>query len=227
MDMSTQAPAPRRTAGRPLRILLVDDHPAVRYGICQLLAGQAEGITVVEASEATRDTVDLARWLDVAVVDYHLGDRDGLWLTQQIKQLPSPPPVLIYSAFADPTLAAAAIVAGADGLVRKTALVAELYIAIRRLFHGRAYFPTVPRALAIALGSRLEQRDRAIFWMLIHGVTPAEICSRLSITPAELQRRRSSMVDAIAPNAVTAGLSPRTHAPLAYRRPRRRYPGPE
>jgi DNA-binding NarL/FixJ family response regulator len=222
--MSTQAPAPRRTAGRPLRVLLVDDHPAVRYGICQLLSGQDEGITIVEAGAATRDTVDLARWIDVAVVDYHLGDRDGLWLTQQIKQLPSPPPVLIYSAFADPTLAAAAIVAGADGLVRKTALAAELYIAIRRLFHGRAYFPAVPRALAVALGSRLERRDRAIFWMLIHGVSPQEICSRLSITPAELQGRRSSMVDMIAPNAGVASLTARRNAPLDYRRPLRRYP---
>jgi DNA-binding NarL/FixJ family response regulator len=223
--MSTQAPAPRRTAGRPLRILLVDDHPAVRYGICQLLSGQDEGITIVEAGAATRETVDLARWLDVAVVDYHLGDRDGLWLTQQIKRLSSPPPVLIYSAFADPTLAAAAIVAGADGLVRKTAVAAELYIAIRRLFHGRAYFPTVPRALAIALGSRLERRERAIFWMLIQGVGPQEICSQLSITSAELQRHRSSMVDAIAPHAGVASLTARTSAPLDYRRPRRRYPG--
>jgi len=225
--MSTQAPAPRRTAGRPLRILLVDDHPAVRYGICQLLAGQEEGITIVEAGAATRDTVDLARWLDVAVVDYHLGYRDGLWLTQQIKQLRSPPPVLIYSAFADPTLAAAAIAAGADGLVRKTALAAELYIAIRRLFHGRAYFPSVPRALAVALSSRLDRRDRAIFWMLIQGVPPKEICSTLSISPAELQCRRSSMVDVIAPNAGIASLTARTRAPLDYRRPPRRYPGAE
>jgi DNA-binding NarL/FixJ family response regulator len=223
--MRTRAPAPRRTAGRPRRILLVDDHPAVRYGICQLLSGQDEGITIVEAGAATRDTVDLARWLDVAVVDYHLGDRDGLWLTQQIKQLPSPPPVLIYSAFADPPLAAAAIAAGADGLVRKTALAAELYIAIRRLFHGRSYFPTVPRALAVALGSRLDQRERAIFWMLIQGVGPNEICSQLSITPEELRRHRRSMVDVIAPNAGLASLSARTSAPLDYRRPRRPYPG--
>ena len=223
--MHTRAPAPRRSAGRPFHILLVDDHPAVRYGIRQLLAGQAEGITIVEAAAATRDTVDLARWIDVAVVDYHLGDLDGLWLTQQIKELRSPPPVLIYSAFADPTLAAAAIVAGADGLVRKTSLAAELYIAIRRLFHGRAYLPAVPRGLAVALGSRLEPRDRAIFWMLIQGVAPAEICSRLSIKPTDLQRHRRSMVAAIAPNGGVASLTARTRAPLDYRRPRRRYPG--
>lgn len=223
--MQTRAPAPRRSAGRPFHILLVDDHPAVRYGIRQLLRGQDDGITIVEAAAATRDTVDLARWIDIAVLDYHLGDRDGLWLTQQIKELPSAPPVLIYSAFADPTLAAAAIVAGADGLVRKTALAAELYIAIRRLFHGRAYFPAVPRRLAVALGSRLEPRERAIFWMLIHGVSPAEICSRLSIDPEELQRRRRSMVATIAPNGGLASLTARTRAPLEYRRSRRRHPG--
>lgn len=222
--MSTQAPAPRRSAGRPLRVLLVDDHPAVRYGVRQLLAGQAHGAAIVEAGEATSAVCDLARWVDVAVIDYHLGDRDGLWLTQRIKQQVSPPPVLIYSAFADPTLAAAAILADADGLLRKTVLPAELYITIRRLLRGRKHFPVIPRAFAVSLGSRLEPRDRAIFWMLIHGVAPGEIVDRLGITPAELLECRRAAVSQLAPQSVAASLTAGARVPLEYGRPRRRYP---
>jgi DNA-binding NarL/FixJ family response regulator len=223
--MSTQAPPVRRSAGRPLRILLVDDHPAVRYGIRELLAGQADGVTFVEAGEATTATCDLARWVDVAVIDYHLGDRDGLWMTQRIKQQPSPPPILIYSAFADPTLTAAAIMADADGLLRKTVLPSELYIAIRRLLHGRKYFPTIPRAVAVALGSRLDPLDRAIFWMLIHGLAPHDIAARLGITLAELRERRGAAVSVIAPDRALERLTAGARAPLRYERPPRRDPG--
>jgi DNA-binding NarL/FixJ family response regulator len=202
----------------------VDDHPAVRYGIRQLLARQVEGVTFVEAGEATTEIPELARWVDVAVIDYHLGDRDGLWLTQRIKRQAAAPPVLIYSAFADPTLAAAAILAEADGLLRKTVLPSELYIAIRRLLHGRKYFPAIPRALAVALGSRLGPRDRAIFWMLIHGDGPDEIAARLGITPDELRDRREAAASQIAPDRARTRMTATTAAPLEYRRSPRRYP---
>jgi DNA-binding NarL/FixJ family response regulator len=218
--VGTSVPPPRRSGGLPIHVLLVDDHPAVRHGIRQLLAAQSDVVTIAETGSASIATSELARWVDVAILDYHLGDRDGLWLTEQIKQRPSPPPVLIYSAFADAPLAAAAIVAGADGMLGKTALVEELDIAIRRLFHGRQYFPVIPKALAAALRSRLNRSEQPIFSMLIDGVAPAEVCERLGITAADLQARRASIVKVIAPNRGTASLSAR--APLEYRRHRRR-----
>ena len=69
--------------------------------------------------------------------------------------------MLIYSAFADTTLAVAALVAGADGLLPKATLGEELTIAIRRLVHGRQYFPAVPASVAAALSARLDPGDRA------------------------------------------------------------------
>jgi DNA-binding NarL/FixJ family response regulator len=218
----TPAPAPRRSGGLPIHVLLVDDHPAVRHGIRQLLAMQADLVTIAEAGSASAATSELARWVDVAVVDYHLGDRDGLWLTQQVKQRPSAPSVLIYSGFADLPLAIAAIVAGADGLLSKSALAEELCIAIRRLFHGRQYFPAIPDSIAAALRLRLQERDRAIFSMLVHGVASAEIRARLRIDRGELEARRRVMLRAIAPNAVHKSFAGPVHEPLDYDRSRRR-----
>ena len=139
-------------------------------------------VLIAEHGSASRDTSDVARWADVAVIDYHLGDRDGLWLTRQIKQRPCPPPVLIYSAFADSALAVAAIVAGADGVLPKTTLAEELTIAIRRLVHRSQYFPAIPASITAALSSRLTALDQAIFSMLIHGVRPGEISTRLALS---------------------------------------------
>jgi DNA-binding NarL/FixJ family response regulator len=220
--MTALAPAPRRRGGRPIHVLLVDDHPAVRHGIRQLLTTQGDLDMVAETGSASVATSELARWTDIAVIDYYLGGRDGLWLTQQIKRRPSAPPVLIYSAFADATLAAAAIVAGADGLLAKTALTEELCIAIRRLFHGRQYFPAIPGSIAGALRSRLDAADQAIFSMMLHGAGPGEIRSLLGLTAADLEERRQVILCAIAPCTARSGRTVPPHAPLDYQRPRRR-----
>jgi DNA-binding NarL/FixJ family response regulator len=220
--MSTKAPALRRSAGLPIHVVLVDDHPAVRHGVRQLISSQEDLVTIAEAGRASQATADLARWADVAVIDYHLGGRDGLWLTQEIKQRPSPPPVLLYSAFADATLAAAAIVAGADGVLSKTALADEVTIAIRRLFHGRQYLPAIPASTVDVLRARLSPNDQAIFLMLIHGLERAEVASRLGIALPELSARRREIVRAIAPSGAHAAQPDPTGSPLDYDRPRRR-----
>lgn len=209
----------------PIHVLLVDDHPAVRHGVRQLIADQPDMVMVAEHGSASRDTCEVARWADVAVVDYHLGDRDGLWLTGQIKQRPDAPPVLIYSAFADTALAVAAIVAGADGLLPKATLGEELTIAVRRLVNGRQYFPAIPASTAAALAARLAPQDQAILSMLVHGVPAGEIASRLEMTPGELEARRQLIVRAIAPKGARAGGPPESGLVLDYDRPlrRRRY----
>jgi DNA-binding NarL/FixJ family response regulator len=181
--------------------MVVEDHPSVRYGVRRLIAAQPDMVTIADSGTASDSTSELARWADVAVVDYRLGARDGLWLAQQIKQQVSPASVLIYSAFADGALAVAAIIAGADGLLPKTALAEELCDAIRRLFHGRQYFPAIPNSLAGLLRAPLQPRDQAIFTMLIHGIGPADISSALGMTRSDLEARRRVVLQAIAPKA--------------------------
>jgi DNA-binding NarL/FixJ family response regulator len=227
MTMQTTLTAQTETTRQdaPIHVLLVDDHPAVRHGIRQLIGDQPDMVMVAEHSSASRDTSEVARWADVAVVDYHLGDRDGLWLTGQIKQRPDAPPVLMYSAFADTALAVAAIVAGADGLLPKATLGEELTIAVRRLVHGRQYFPAIPASTAAALSTRLAPQDQAILSMLIHGVPAGEIAPRLQMTLGELETRRQLIARTIAPKGARAALPPESGMVLDYDRPlrRRRY----
>ncbi len=212
-----------------VKVLLVDDHPAVRSGIRALIADEPDMQLVAEHGGASADTIAVAGWADVAVLDYHLGDRDGLWLAQQIKRRAGAPPVLIYSAFADAHLAVAALVAGADGLLAKTTLAEELSVAIRRLACGRQYFPAIPPSVAAALCARLKPVDQAISSMLIHGVPPAEIGERLGLAPQELEAHRGSILQTIAPRTARSSVLDAARGPLDYDRPRRgpRYPAPE
>jgi two-component system, NarL family, response regulator DevR len=212
--------ARRRSAGLPIHVLVVDDHPAVRRGVRQLLEEQPDLAVLGEAGSAMEAVGDLARWVDVAVVDYHLGGRDGLWLARELRRGPRAPRVLVYSAFADHALTVAAIIAGADGLLSKQALGEELCAAIRRVASGRQHLPAVPGSLTGALRGRLARREQAVFDMLLHGLPAEATASRLGIAPPEIEARREAILAVIAPKLGPS--SPRLHAPFDYQRERRR-----
>lgn len=182
----------------PIHVLLVDDHPAVRVGARKLIDEQPDMTVVAEAASVAQALAEPPTGIDVAVVDYQLGGgADGLALTIHLKQLALPPPVLIYSAFADNALAAAAVIAGADGLLGKQALGEELCLAIRRLARGKRYLPAVTPALARAVAAGLGPDDQALVGMLLHGVDRADVADQLGVTLPQLDGRCAGILRAL------------------------------
>ena len=202
---------------RRIRVLIADDHAAVRFGVSRLLGDQPDMRVIAEANSAIAAVDQASRCPDVAVVDYHLGDRCGLWVTHRRRHMPSPPRILIYSAFSDGALAVAAIVAGADGLLSKSSIGQELCVAVRRLASGRQYLPSISSTMIRALGERLDPTQEAIVGMLVHEISPAQIAIQLDCSEQELENERAAILAVLAPAVTRAG--PR--APLDYDRPRR------
>jgi len=171
-------------------IVLVDDHPAVRAGLRGLVDDEldlrvaATAATAREGFEAIADTRP-----QVALVDLHLPDDDGLSLCLRTRALPEPPRVIIYSAFADAGLAVRAVIAGAEGVLPKATAPQTLLDALR----GGAEAQLDNRALR-ALGERLDEGDLPILGMLAHGVDPREIASTLGLEPEWLEARRWAML---------------------------------
>jgi DNA-binding NarL/FixJ family response regulator len=176
-------------------VLVVDDHPAVRLGLRDLLGDQPDFEVVAAAA-----TADEALWIaehepiDVAVVDYQLGGRNGFWVSRKLKRLPAPPQVLIYSAYADDLLGAAAVVAEADGIVSKGRLGSELCDGIRRVLAGRSGLRPVPPWLGDTIRGRLDHEEQAIFGMLLAGIEPGEIAETLDLSAAGLESRLWAML---------------------------------
>jgi two-component system response regulator DevR len=179
----------------PIRLLVVDDHPAVRRGLSELLADQSD-FRVIGAVGSAEEAMAIAERepLDVAVVDYQLPGRNGLWVSRKLKRLEMPPRVLIYSAYYDGLLAAAAVVAQADGLVSKGGLGTDLCDAVRTVAGGRSSFPTVPWQLAETMRRRLADEEQAIFGMSLAGMAPAEIAQTLGLSSAGLESRLWEML---------------------------------
>lgn len=179
----------------PIRLLVVDDHAAVRRGLRELLEDQPDFwvIDVVASAEAAISVAEHQE-LDVAVVDYQLGARNGLWVSRKLKRLPRPPRVLIYSAYCDNVLGAAAVVAEADGVVSKGGLGSELCDAIRIVARGRSLLPMVPFRVAELLRELLDGEEQAIFGMSLAGIAPIEIAETLGISGSRLESRLSEML---------------------------------
>jgi two-component system, NarL family, response regulator DevR len=179
----------------PIRLLVVDDHPAVRRGLSELLADQPD-FRVIGAVGSAEEAMAIAERepLDVAVVDYQMPGRNGLWVSRKLKRLEMPPRVLIYSAYYDGLLAAAAVVAQADGLVSKGGLGSDLCEAVRVVAGGRSSFPVVPWQLAETMRRRLGDEEQAIFGMSLAGMAPFEIAQTLGLSSAGLESRLWDML---------------------------------
>jgi DNA-binding NarL/FixJ family response regulator len=180
---------------RQIRLMVVDDHPAVRLGLVQLLEGQRD-FSVDEVcidAEGAAAQAGLME-IDVAIVDYHLGGRNGLWVCRRLKQLAQPPRVIIYSAFANDHLATCCVVAGADGVLNKGGLGSELCDAVRSVAHGRRVLPRASRPMADMLRRRLDDTEQPIFGMLMAGLPRSDIARTLGMSVRELSSREGGML---------------------------------
>lgn len=181
--------APGLTSSPTIRVLLVDDHPAVREGLALLLApdrievcaeaaGRADALARVEDSRP-----------DVAIVDLSLDGEDGLTLISDLRARGVP--VLVYSMHYDARRVENAITAGALGYVTKRALHGVLVQGIREVAAGRRFLsPRAAAALAESLTDtpardaveKLSPHERQVYQLLGQGQDTSEIASALAVS---------------------------------------------
>jgi DNA-binding NarL/FixJ family response regulator len=178
-----------------IRVILVDDHPAMRAGLTAVLRSEPGIVALGAASSADDLPLTLNRTRpDVVLLDYHLPGTDGLTICRQLKRTVPAPAVLLYSAYADASLVVPALLAGADGMLHKSAPAPELFDAIRTVARGDRVLPPVDREMLEAAGAELDPQDLPILGMTIEGTPPAEIAATLRLDPAELSGRIDAMV---------------------------------
>src|SRR5258707_679872 len=122
------------------RTLIIDDHEIVRDGLKNILNEQTEGNIFGEASTPP-EALALATeqdW-DVVVLDLSLGDRSGLEVLKELKQIRPHLPVLILSMHSEEQYARRAFKAGAAGYIAKDSSRAELVKAINKVAAGGRY----------------------------------------------------------------------------------------
>lgn len=126
---------------QPLRVLVVDDHAAIRAGIESLIDAEAPRMRSIGAAATPSDALQQAKEKqpDVVVLDVDLGGEDGLALIPLLHDA-APCGVIVLTSLADASVAERARECGANDCMHKTAPASELLERIARLERGRAQF---------------------------------------------------------------------------------------
>lgn len=196
-----------------IRTLIVDDHAAVRAGLMSILRREP-GLVPLGAAGTAADALREARQLEphVALIDYQLPDGDGLTLCRDLKRLPTPPRVVVYSAFARPALAVAAKLAGADGMLDKGVEVDDLFDTVRAVGRGETALPPLAPEMIARCTARLDPDDVSIFGMVMSGTPTGDIASVMAIDEQRVEERLRTMLGDLLSEADGGGDPDRSRA---------------
>lgn len=181
----------------PIRVLLVDDHPAILDAVGagvhgapdMVLAGSAR--TLPEARAAIGASVGM---IDVVVSDVQLaGEAEGLRLLDGMP--PDGPAVLLLSSFDAPPLIRTAFERGAAGYLIKTSEVAEILDAVRTVAGGGTAFSAAMLRAIRSAPRRPSDREIEVLALLCNGASNDEIGVRLGVTEKTVESHLRRLFD--------------------------------
>lgn len=135
---------------KPIRVLLADDHAAVRSGVSAILSTSARIRVVAEAENGFDALAHAHRHMpDVALVDLRMPGTDGIWATERITA-ETATRVLVLTTFDGDDLVTDALAAGAHGYLLKTTGGADLIRAVEDIAQDRHVLDPVVAGTVIA-----------------------------------------------------------------------------
>jgi DNA-binding NarL/FixJ family response regulator len=191
----------------PVRVVLADDHPMVRYGITAVLADAPEVEVVGEAADgaALLDVVREHR-PDVVVTDLDMPGVDGVEATRRLRSSYPDLPVLVLTLHDEDESLFAALRAGARGYLLKGADRAELVRAILSVASGEAVYgaAVAGRIVAFFTGAQQEyasqvfpeltDRERDVLGLLAAGKRNSEIATSLGLSDKTVRNHVSNVL---------------------------------
>ncbi|MGZ5292299.1 MAG: response regulator [Actinomycetota bacterium] len=188
--------------GRPVTVLVADDHAMTRAGIVRLLSSAVPPLRVV--GEAASGSEAVAAWRslrpDVVLMDLQMPDGDGTEAIARIRAEDPDASIVALTAFATDDSVAGAFRAGARGYVGKSASEAELTGAIVAASRGGIVVsgPAAERLHAYLNGSgdrtSLTDREREVLGLLERGSPDREIATALGISVKTVEKHVGSIL---------------------------------
>jgi two-component system, NarL family, response regulator len=176
--------------GRPIRVMVCDDHAMIREGIVALLQMQGEFEVVAEAGDGAA-AIDLYRQHrpDVALIDLRMPVRDGVAVIQTLRREFPAGRFLVLTTYDSEDNVARALQAGASGYLLKGASRATLTDALRRVGAGFRYIPPdlADRVLPRPADEVLSEREVEVLKAIGEGMSNKEIGETLGIAESTVK----------------------------------------
>lgn len=202
---------------RPIRVLVVDDHPVVRKGISVALS-RSSGFEVVGEAADGDDAIRAAHDYhpDVILLDIDLPGRNGLSVAEVLRsQLPDIK-VIILSMFTSEGYVMQALKSGVQGCVPKDSSMDEVARAVQCVSGGDVYFSEGVARMALGRMVRngqttpspedLTQREREVLVQIAEGLSNKEIACALNLGVRTVETHRDRLMRKLRIHSV-AGLT--------------------
>jgi DNA-binding NarL/FixJ family response regulator len=187
------------------RVMVVDDHPVFRAGLCAIIDG-APDLTVVAEAATGLEAVELATSArpDIVLMDLNMPDLGGVEATRRILADSPTTRVLVLTMIDRDAALAASLRAGARGYLLKGSDRAEVINAIRAVASGEAVLSAqmadrLPALLTATPQSRndfpdLTARENQILNLLAEGRDNADIAHELALSLKTVRNYVSSIL---------------------------------
>ncbi len=216
-------PTGLRARGRPVRVLIVDDHLVLLDGL-RLYLEQVPDIEIVGATVSGRQALDWAVGLnpDVVVLDLRLPDMDGLQVLATLRSLRPDLAVLVLTSAHDPALVTRAIRMGAAGFLTKEVQLRSIPAAILAIVEGGVVLePSLVQEALRGPVARTDPRENGyqpelkdltdqelrVLALIGRGMSNAEVAETLYISRNTVKSHLSSVYEKL-------GVSDRTQAAI-------------
>ncbi|MEU5608655.1 response regulator [Streptomyces sparsogenes] len=203
----TTASAPSSTTGKPIRILLADDHALVRRGVRLILDREPDLEVVAEAGDGA-EAIEAARSqeIDLAVLDIAMPRLTGLQATRELAALKPGLRILMLTMHDNEQYLFQALKAGACGYVLKSVADRDLVAACRAAMRNEPFL--YPGAVTALIRNYLERvrhgeedpdqlltpREEEVLKLVAEGHSSKEIAEILFISVKTVHRHRANLL---------------------------------
>jgi DNA-binding NarL/FixJ family response regulator len=199
----------QKNAAKP-RILVLDEHTLLRFGLNAYLNSQPDMTVCAEADSIPDARSKIAECKpDLLLTSFRIGTGDTLEFVQALKAEKPGLLILVYAAFKESIFAEWALRAGANGYLMKTAAKEELLAAIRDVLRGQIYvsrglaMPAFQKSMGTSAQNRvsknlrvvddLSDREMHVFLLIASGLGTKKIAHSLRLRVKTIETHRENI----------------------------------